>query len=168
DTIQRAAEAHQSAVLDRVWLPWQHVRRPKDGKASVLQPEDRLFERQPGTMLFRVPQPAGGGLKYPELLVVFLVGETPTAGVHKNALAASLDFIRAAKDRAVEAGETPGAAPAGQRFRILGPCFSGADTSLELALKAWARADADRGGAGRVFEVITGTATTVDKQRFEG
>src|SRR5262249_10689579 len=44
----------------------------------------------------------------------------------------------------------------------------GADTALELALKAWARADADRGGAGRVFEVITGTATTVDKQRFEG
>ena len=53
------------------------------GLHLALRVIQRPFERQPGTMLFRTQVDKSNPRT---LLVIFLVGETPTAGVHKEAL----------------------------------------------------------------------------------
>src|SRR5207302_1456465 len=110
DAIQRAAEA-AGYVLDRFDLPWMEksASQPQTpitiattqtlitlaaSQMKVDQPEktedqlEALAKRQPGIILFRGTD--GQGYK---LLVVFLVGETPTAGVHKRALKEALDQV---------------------------------------------------------------------------
>lgn len=134
DAIRRAAE-RSDYVMDRFFLPdWSNR-----GSGSAL---GRTHEEQPGAILFRAkPDP-----KSPRrsLLVVLLVLETPTTGVHAVAM-----------DRALRlAGwwEGPGAYP---ELRILGPFYSGTTSSLQQSL-------------GRVVpslrvpevRIISGSATT--------
>jgi hypothetical protein len=103
-----------------------------------------VHEREPGVLVFRratgtaartgtcpVPKrewcsdPArvdgtqGAGA---ELLVVFLVGETPTGGIQKHAFAAALDRIAECADNSIA---------------ILGPSFSGSTESLAAAIGEW-------------------------------
>ncbi|MGH9583157.1 MAG: hypothetical protein ACRD4O_09505, partial [Bryobacteraceae bacterium] len=62
---------------------------------------------------------------------MLLVGETPTRGIHKTALARALDWTAAweATDQAAE--------PRDLSVRILGPAFSGSSMSLRQALEEW-------------------------------
>jgi hypothetical protein len=93
--IQRASEA-SGYVLDRFELPWNEKEEGEATKvANVVldrleidriagtetKPDSQLLshERSPGIILFR------GRDNPSELLVVFLIGETPTAGVQKGA-----------------------------------------------------------------------------------
>src|SRR5262249_48704146 len=78
------------------------------------------YTREPGVMLFR--QTHGGGGK---LLLLFLVGETPTSGIHKAAFLNALDQIqRLLRDVPL-------------KIRVLGPTFSGTAASLALSLRHW-------------------------------
>jgi hypothetical protein len=97
DGIQRAFEA-RGFTLRSSWLPWPHPRDTADGPAGDARPTHR---NRPGALLFRNSRsdPAKGP---PALALVCLVGETPTAGIHKPAFAEAL-ALRDQLDRAIRA-----------------------------------------------------------------
>ena len=98
DAIQRAALA-EGYVLDRFKLPWPTPieRAAEGGNAEIDQSDDTeptpdnpappggkpVLRSEPGVLLFRDDHAH-------RLLVVFVVGETPTSGIHKPALRKSL------------------------------------------------------------------------------
>jgi hypothetical protein len=113
EAVQRALEV-DNYVLDRGWLPWtRSVRGGATGGSDV-----RLHERHPGVILFRAPPN--------RLLVLCLVGETPTAGIQKTAFFNSLVVIRNCP---------PKLQAEGCRVRVVGPYFSGSWVSLRDALR---------------------------------
>jgi hypothetical protein len=167
DALQRAAETQQY-FLDRYFFPWQRegegtktdpspVPQPKGygvgqkGAANEVRellrvtplprepPQPPRRQREPGVLLFRKVQPGarGPGDRTGKLLVVFLVGETALAGVHKPALTESLNVVAHAK-------------PA-HEIRILGPCFSGSQSSLAGTIRSWAE---ERQLLARLFEPV--------------
>lgn len=166
DSIQRAAET-SGYVLDRYWYPWpQHGGRtgadeansatslagrqkPSASKGSRKEPSrENLFERQPGMLLFRGnPEDANHQLSATNpvrLLAVLLVGETATAGIHKEAFAAAVHLIDSGDRR------FPDPIP------VLGPYFSGSQTSLAAALREQRPT--------RRFQVITGSASGYNRR----
>lgn len=88
----------------------------------------------------------------PQLLQVFLVGETATAGIHKQAFTASLDLI----EKSQEYKDAP-------TIRVLGPHFSGSQISLERALQTWTM----KRGKNPTFTIISGSATAIEKAKLE-
>jgi hypothetical protein len=178
DAIQRAAET-QGYVLDRYYYPWSHKGPAKS--SSMLAPFDvevqgpltekgsgkaavrfsaqgkpskgtgRTDPKQwPGLLLFRDAQ-------HHRLLQVFLVGETATAGTHKQAFTASLNLIGKSHEYSSDHDHT---------VRILGPHFSGSQVSLERTLRAWADAPHQKACSPK-FTIISGSATAVDKGKLE-
>jgi hypothetical protein len=127
ESIQRAAEKTEY-VLDRYSLPWQ-CDVNELGIHGASSPETRhpaenagqLHESQPGVLLFRGIQDTDE----PHLLVIFLVGETPTSGIHKDALQRALDQI----DRFSSAESSA------RHYRLVGPTFSGSVPSLKLVIR---------------------------------
>src|SRR5438034_1170497 len=83
DAIQHAIVTNDY-VLDRYTLPWECTREAEKDRAdgSLVRPH----EDRPGVVMFR-------HLSEQRLLVLFLVGETPTWGIHKKAFAHALDKI---------------------------------------------------------------------------
>jgi hypothetical protein len=182
DAIQRAVET-QDFVLDRFFYPWPAVSGPKETATTSKESEasgwqwtvrgprrqaqfsltpisagtsgGRLSERQPGVLLFKqqadpddLGKPATG-----HLLMVMLVGETATAGIHKVAFKASLDFIAnywKQKNR-----PSP-------EILVLGPHYSGSQLSLAASIRAWAMSHSPSPG----FGVISGSATALDQKTF--
>ena len=99
-------------------------------------------ERQPGTILFRIdrdPPRSDQPASPQELLLLLLVGETPTWGIQQEALMTSLniawtlDFQRNTK--------APDRAPA---IRILAPTFSGTADSMARVLRTWTESQQER------------------------
>jgi hypothetical protein len=129
--------------FDSSWLPWDddesHYALYADEQASNLEKEER--ESQPGIILFRktidcqdsavkpssdceenVGAPAKKGKLTPrEGLVVFVVGEEATHGIHRDQFRNALAWIAALK---------PKAATRNSRVAILGPTFSGSFPSV--------------------------------------
>lgn len=112
------AQSHY--LFDRYWLPWL------ENKAR----DDKRYREIPGILLFRGES---------RLAAVLVVGETPKAGLHREAMAAALDLI----DRLSKPGETP-------QVGIFGPTFSGTAPSLKKSLAA---------RSGWTFRIATGSAT---------
>jgi len=81
DSLAGAAEATGFAP-DRFALPWTVKSTESGDNAPARSPA--LYETQPGIVLFRNPQEG-------KLLLLFLVGETPTAGIYKPALYSALN-----------------------------------------------------------------------------
>jgi hypothetical protein len=187
EAMQRALET-EDFVIDRSWLPW---RRPAPG--TVGGRPSRLQERHPGLLLFRRsprPKPAlGAGIvglaasplgQGPvlaafalipgsangkvELLALLLVGETPTAGIHKVAFANAVRVLRCCQDEGQK----------GEPIRVLGPSFSGSHASLAAALKEIRTkppAPCDQGAAKadgdwRPISVVCGSANGFDRNQF--
>jgi hypothetical protein len=174
DAIQRAVET-QGYVLDRPYYPWPQpssaAKTSEASSASTLdytfnwfgmtrtprKPEaERTYEQQPGVLLFRAPaKPAGPEPAKPQrLLVVFLVGETATAGIHKQAFTAALNLIRQSKQQE------------GKPILVLGPCTSGARRSLQaplqIAIRKWAQEwlqDPESRRPLPEFQIVSGSAT---------
>ena len=104
------------------------------------------FETEPGLVLFRKTEVVPGTLKIKhKLLLLFLVGETPTAGIHKAALASALDQMtqfypwKNGQDQRPPYFPTP-ELPKGSgsyRVKLMGPSFSGSAESLDLTLTSW-------------------------------
>jgi hypothetical protein len=125
ESIRRAFE-HAHYVLDRYWLPW----RPEPDSGH-LAPEQAPASRSnaPGVLLFRSDWPDDSSIA-----LVYLVGETPTRGIHAAAFRAALE------DRKSALGRWPGTRGP-DTLRIVGPVFSGSSRSLRDALRAFYRAD---------------------------
>ena len=156
ESIESAAGAAGYA-LDRFALPWG-----VEGDSSQEKPplwRLTLYDSVPGLILFRNPS----GRK---LLLVFLVGETPTTGIHKQAMFSALDQIAQFYPWDPHHADLPPMFPEATRsgstdtFKILGPSFSGSMSSLRFALEGWL---ASRGNSANLrFQIISGSATAID------
>ena len=152
-------------VLDRYYLPWQ----VKDPGKSVSN--DQLHAKEPGVLLYRrVLQSKGLSTETrtgDRLLLVYLVGELPTSGLHKQAFQESLEEIQyVSKARGLI---TP-------RIMIVGPTFTGSAPSLSSLMK---RAIHSQAGYERLnhvdtmapvslsFSLLTGSALGIDRRLFD-
>ena len=153
ESVQRAAEA-AGYTIDRFALPW-----PASGRESpdaIPYGHKQPYDSQPGLMLFRDPS----GHK---LLLVFLVGETPTAGVHKSAMYSALDQLAQFYPQGPKHAELPTGFPlpdtseAANTIRVMGPSFSGSAVSLRFVLDQWRQDESPNWK----FEIISGTATAI-------
>src|SRR5262249_18446211 len=142
-SIQRAAES-QGWVLDRFDLPWiDELRRKGNGKdndAAVNETDPRKtedthdFRTSPGFLLYR--DPAVGKRDKPRALLLFLVGETPTSGIHKAAMLSALRQIDSFCDSPDGTSEVlfsegvphPDKSVCSE-IKVLGPSFSGSAES---------------------------------------
>lgn len=205
DAVQRAIES-VGYVLDRYDFP-KHWRNEANGNGDRGGKEDSTAD-QPGLILFRsrtldtprycprendesrqARNPSG------RLLVLFIVGETPTAGINKTALKNALDQITllslwnegapeeyACLPRPARDGcKSPipdvcwpnTGAPPDREIRIMGPTFSGSEDSLELALQSWLEENKgaflsrdDNPTMPPVFSVLSGSATSISQCKF--
>jgi hypothetical protein len=154
EAIQRGAGADEY-VLDHFYLPWQEyaLRTQQDAKSSI-DAAARRYLTEPGILLFRQPKSPS----HTNLLVVYVVGETPTAGVHKRAVGTAL--THAAYLRPLTSTAKRPLMP------ILGPFFSGSADSLAAALRDWRERVTGEESSRWLFDVVSGTATGVDCSRF--
>jgi hypothetical protein len=136
ESLRRAYEA-AGYVLDRFFLPGRDetaTDKIASSPDSVTRPAREL---KPGVILFR-----GTGPKRGQVALLYLVGEIPTGGIHKDALRAAL----AERDELLAASDTT-------PLRVIGPTFSGSALSLRMILQQWLTGN-------RRASVLTGTATS--------
>jgi hypothetical protein len=164
--------------FDGSWLPWDDDETPyarfPDEKASNLEQDIR--ETQPGIILFRKTVDCGkkdsdeqkecrddwekGGLSkgYREGLVIFVVGEDATHGIHKDQFRNALEWIKALRPKT----DTQGKPPA-----ILGPTFSGSLASLTQVLsEPKIRGQLNLSGTQGKTTEPWGTGKNLDSQRL--
>jgi hypothetical protein len=173
DAIQRAIEAPEdstveeppSYVLDRSWLPWKRQQNPQNQGPTappqrpmilmLTSPPHRMrpdYTREPGVVLFRQIKGDGG-----KLLVLFLVGETPTWGIQKAAFLNALHQIK----RLPEWLAAPNAP-----IRVLGPTFTGSADSLAISLGNWLVELNDNDRKQARVHIVSGSATAINKYDF--
>lgn len=145
DALHKALGA-EKFIPDRYYLPWK-----KDDKF-------RRHLQEPGVILFRRngPSTAQPADRQPysltDLVVVFLVGETTTAGVHPEAFARAAHYQQALRELV----------PGRPGFFVCGPVFSGSADSLARALRRLR----DPEGNLPAVAVFTGQAISLDRERF--
>lgn len=139
--ICRGFESH-GFVLDRHMLLWQDEIRRTTKEDPQSTARRRRYQITPSAILFR-----GKG----EIVMLLLVGETPTAGIHKEALVSALDFVAAYEK--VTTHECP------IQIRLLGPEFSGSSASLQFAILDWWEKLRENQSGAKV-EIISGSATS--------
>jgi len=134
------------------WMPWNDKADPdeKDPTDRREQRADlRLQEKQPGVMVFRLPGPGNNN----KLLVVFLAGETPTAGINPAQFQLGLAYM--------DAVNPPG------EVQIQGPSFSGSFISLtRLLVGDWPRSYRIRSGTATNSKA-EGTMETEFRKEFD-
>src|SRR5260370_18909945 len=118
-------------LQDRSWIPWNDPQAIKE----------ESYRTAAGLLLCRR---FGRQARVPQLMGVFLVGETPKTGIHKAAFAEALRLI----------GELSGDAIQGP-LRILGPTYSGSAVSLRIALQTWL---AEPGAKHVQVQIVSGPA----------
>jgi hypothetical protein len=149
--MQRAIEV-TGYELDRYRMPWGRTMSSQQPGGETPYQMRRLYTREPGIILFRDIKPDER-----RLLLLFLVGETPTTGIHKDAFNNALDQIR----RLHEAGIAQPSEDGSWKIRVLGPSFSGSATSLSLSIKELFN---QRERSPRVkVQIISGSATAINK-----
>ena len=115
-------------------------------------------------------------------MIVLLIGETPTSGVHKKALFKSFNIVaeytcqRNRVRRAAIALALPFGPAVAERlrmpyeFRVVGPRFSGSERSLSFVISEWISQKAANhrlvGEEKWNFRVVTGCAMKIDAKRF--
>jgi hypothetical protein len=182
DAIQRAAE-DSGYLLDRFDLPWGDPNKTEstlfrlgeeidldwepslEGERQVfasLRPNNKDQtdpQNQPGILLFRRKAASDH-----TLLMVFVIGETPTWGIRKVAFATALDWIAWLSnlwDQGNYPKRFPKSTDAGAlNIRIMGPSFSGSAESLRLALGGWLASHPLT--AEPHTTILSGTATAID------
>jgi hypothetical protein len=142
--IEDAAEA-SGWIFATQWLPWLDATNPdeKDPEKRREERESvRIQEEQPGILVFRQSAEKNKLDFDPRVLLVFLAGETPTAGVNPSQFQLARAYMRAIHEPTDE-------------VRVLGPTFSGSFYSLVELLK-------DDRAQGKVpgYRFRSGTATS--------
>ena len=154
ESLESAAEA-SGYTPDRYALPW----REKGNRAGDEVPRWRqtLYDTVPGMILFRDPQER-------KLLLIFLVGETPTTGIHKEAMFSALEqmaqFYPWDPEHASLPSEFPAVSEGADTLRVMGPAFSGSAASLSFVLDKWRESHSNIPNVR--FQIISGTATAID------
>jgi hypothetical protein len=127
ETIQKAAQA-SGYLFSRAWMPWDisaHIESP-DFTVRMAQAEFRTKrESLPGLMIFQQSSDANANI-----LFVFVVGETPTGGLHIEQFQNALSIRQS-----ILADADPGLEEI-RKLRIYGPAFSGSLLSLNAVLNA--------------------------------
>ncbi|MGH9455937.1 MAG: hypothetical protein ACRD2O_18440, partial [Terriglobia bacterium] len=164
DSIQRASES-AGYLLDRFDLRW--TRQSESGKqpSDPRRPTD--YEREPSLLLLRNSSDR-------KLLLIFLVGETPTSGIHKLAMASALEQIASffpwgpGHNKLPNPFPQPAVSGSASVIKVLGPSFSGSSASLQFALQTWLdqASEASEGPHIR-FRIVSGTATAINPVDFE-
>jgi len=129
------------------WLPWNDTVDPAEGDPDKMAQERRDIrerEKQPGVLVFRH---ADWGQR---ALLVFLVGETPTAGVNPDQFQIARAYMRALCDPNKHK----------DNVRIDGPTFSGSFYSLASLILQ----DKDK-QPRQTYQVQSGTAQSQDAAR---
>ena len=172
DALQRAVET-QHFVLDSYCYPWKSgVKRleraaprdqlsiafllgtdrwKNDGRLNMTAQPERssnafpLYQGRPGILVFRQTDESSR----PNTRVIFLVGETATRGIDRGAFRTALKWMKAynafSRDKPI---------------RVLGPYFSGSQTSLIDAINEWIKQDIR-------FQIVSGSATGINGRKFE-
>jgi hypothetical protein len=142
DAVVSAIEAAGAGSRDRFWLPWG-----AGGSGSGVVRGETCAEQLPGLLLFRATSTAAP-------LVVLVVGETPTWGIHRAAFERALGIAAGSSQTHVS---------------VLGPTFSGSAPSLRNAIEAWKRPDGAKVKDLPTFDVLSGSATSPENRpRFAG
>jgi hypothetical protein len=161
ESIESAAEA-AGYTLDRFAIPWTLAEQGQRDQTPAWRPS--IYESVPGLILFRDP-------KNRKLLLVYLVGETPTTGIHKQALFSALEQIAQFYPSDPHNADLPPGFPqvspdpggAGSaNIRVMGPSFSGSAVSLRFVLDAWSQSRRDPSNIR--FQIVSGTATAIDAE----
>ena len=132
----------------------------------------RLHETTPGALLFRKAPSAETGQV--DLLLILLVGETPTAGVHHRALTAAIQFAQlwhaidlAGHDTELQPAECFQTPVSGSTtpLRILGPTYSGSAASLRMVINDAVELPPPQSGAhpsveDAVVDIVTPSASS--------
>jgi hypothetical protein len=121
EAIQQSAQ-DEGYDYDSSWLPWE----TEEPSLALLTDQDEAQDRkekreaQPGMLLFR----HSGESPYQKALIVFVVGEESTGGIHRSQFKNAVAWINALQQ------------PNDQRtsVAILGPSFSGSFPSLKELL----------------------------------
>jgi len=140
-------------LFNGYWFPWRTVTGQDANAAKGDTDEKERTSRvsSPGLLLFR-------GFKDPhQLLLVFLVGETPTSGINRAAFRSAWTYAAALKNRDLPFCQQK--QNEGSCMGILGPNFTGSLASLRLLLD-WKN---DWRGASQpaAVAVISGSVTGV-------
>jgi hypothetical protein len=129
ETIQRSAQAN-GYLFSRAWMPWDISTHTESSDFTVrlaqTQYRDAL-ESLPGLMIFQKSDPASAAS--PAILFVFVVGETPTGGLHIEQFQNALNIRESILGPDSVSGEM-------KVLRIFGPAFSGSLLSLDAVLYA--------------------------------
>ncbi|HSS78442.1 MAG TPA: hypothetical protein VLV54_17070 [Thermoanaerobaculia bacterium] len=142
EAVQRAF-AQSDYLADRVWLPWTGEGANRVGGA---------VQTAPGLFLFRRRESAGSP-RSNSLFLVFLVGETPKAGIQKPAFREALKLASGLQSGASD-----------PTVALLGPSFSGSVESLRLSLHWWKQWEGEQQGRPPLsFLAATGSATASAK-----
>jgi hypothetical protein len=152
DTLHKALGV-DGYITDHYYLPWGEGETPH---AHRNEPGVLLYRRNGASVNSCMSQEECN--KRSDLLLVYLVGETPTSGIHKGAFLAAMRQI---KELAPFSPCSP--SPSSWMIRVAGPLFTGSADSLAHAI----RQTRDDGITQAGFMVITGTAVSVDTKRFE-
>jgi hypothetical protein len=124
EAIQQGAQ-DEHYLYDSSWMPWE----TEEPSLVLLADQDKLDDRkkareeQPGILLFRKAEP--GKNPYAHGLIVFVVGEEATSGIHKEQFQNAVGWIAALRQQG-GAGSVP--------VKIIGPTFSGSLASLAQLL----------------------------------
>jgi len=164
----QAAAADAGYSLDRFDLPW--VSSDSDAAGSNAKRTKRDPAVQPGLILFRGQS---------ALLLIYLVGETPTSGVQKRAMFSALQQTAELSSIIPVRGDMqPRPDSKFIRVGLLAPFFTGSAASLRLVLRAypqWAKShkgvEPERKGADVAslhVTIISGSAEGVEQDAFVG
>lgn len=144
EAIQQGAQ-DEEYEYDSSWLPWE----TEESSFALLKDQDEANDRkaqrehQPGILLFR----HSGESAYRKGLIVFIVGEEPTGGIHREQFENAVAWIKALQQ------------PKEQRTSvvILGPTFSGSFPSLSELL---ARTSVATLNEGNRLSIYSGSASS--------
>ena len=128
EAIQQAAQ-DADFTYDSSWLPWETQKNEYQLLADQDAADDRTerLEDQPGILLFRrTLVSTSHGLPYTRGLIVFIVGEEATGGIHRRQFVHAVQWIKALQ---------PNGSLTNAGVKILGPTFSGSLPSLMETLQ---------------------------------
>jgi hypothetical protein len=128
DAIELAAESIDY-VSDHYWLPWEGESKASfsDYESNIEAARDRLErQKEPGLMLFRWNGDEDDAKPKPKLLYVFLVGDSPAAGINGVQFSRAVQYI----DDVCNKERLDTGCAQRDDIRVMGPTFSGSLTSL--------------------------------------
>jgi hypothetical protein len=136
---QGASSTKLNYGFDRAVMPWRYFDQPDAAETADI---DRDRESYPGLMIFRHEGTPP--------LFVFVVGETPTAGINEEQFNHAVDIVHAIRAETIVQQSEP-------EFGILGPAFSGSLYSLQVILNKYRESPNARGRIFPVYATVMGT-----------